>query len=83
MTNEELQKILQEEEHLRNQDIGRLVVKHDPRIDDDDSLMLTQPKDREIGIILDMDYNLNTLVYWQEQEKFETLWVGHLTYLPK
>jgi hypothetical protein len=78
LTNEE---IIEQEEKFRSNEIGRLVVRYDQRIDDDNSLALSTPGPREIGIILGVDADMDAHVYWQETGKYETLWLGRLTYI--
>lgn len=67
-----------EQEH-----IGHLVSKFSPKRDeiDHERKKYIPPDDREIGIFLSFEYPEHGMIFWQDQQTYEKIWLGALTFL--
>ena len=69
-----------EQEH-----IGHLVCKYSQSRDEDpilqDRKKYIPPDDREIGIFLSFEWPDHCMIFWQEQQIHEKMWLGALTFL--
>lgn len=73
--------ILAREEASMAKEVGRLVVRYNSTLDDDDSGKLSLPQNREIGILLALDHNMRATVYWQNTCEYQELWIGNLSFI--
>lgn len=72
-------------EQHRNSHLGRLIVKFDQKYDYNKGNYIkpTRILGREIGIFLNFCDDLpdHGIVYWQEQMKYETMWLGDIAFV--